>query len=163
MEVKFACESVDIAETEEEEGGGHAAEEEILQSGFGGTEALFVERGHGVKAEAEEFQRDENHQEIFCADEEHHGDGGEEQEREEFAGVSREIGVDRKPGDEDGQEEKDYFQDDGQLGEARSCFKGYVAADEDVRGPSEPEGRCDAADGCQNCGEVLAAARGTLA
>src|SRR5688572_14749850 len=99
--MEFTGEAVNVTEAKEQEGGGHAAEEKVFQGRFRGANALLVERRHGVKAKAEELQGDKDHQQILRADEEHHRDGGEEKQREIFADVVCEIGIDGQPSDED--------------------------------------------------------------
>ena len=90
-QVEFTGEAVNVTETEKEECGGHSAEEKIFQGSFCRTDALLVESGHRVKTEAEKFQGDENHQQIFRADEEHHRNGGEEQKCEKLTGMIGKI------------------------------------------------------------------------
>ena len=85
--------AVEQAEAEEQKGRRHSAEEEIFQRGFRGSRALLVERGEDVEREAQQFQRDENHQQILGADEEHHADGREQDEQNEFADVVGEARV----------------------------------------------------------------------
>src|SRR5688572_13217089 len=71
-QAEFAGETVDVTKAEKEEGGGHSAKQKILQARLRRTDALFIEGSHGVKAKAEKFQGDEDHQQVFRADKEHH-------------------------------------------------------------------------------------------
>ena len=88
-EVGGVGEAVEQAESEEQKGGGHSAEEEVLQCGFQRLQAALAEGGEDVEREAEEFERDEDDQQILGADEEHHADGCDQDEEDEFADVAR--------------------------------------------------------------------------
>src|SRR6185312_447583 len=86
-----AGESIEQAHAEEQESGGHAAEEEVFEGRFGGLAALLVESGEDVEREREEFERHEDEQEILRRDQEHHGHGGEQDDRDVFADVPGEA------------------------------------------------------------------------
>ena len=86
-EIERVRESVEQADAEEQKSGRHSAEEEILQCGFGGFAALLVESGEQVERQAEEFERYEDQQQILRADQEHHGDGREEDQPQVLADV----------------------------------------------------------------------------
>ncbi len=71
----------------EEEGRGEAAEEEVLEGGFGGCRAAFAEAGEDVGGDGGDFEADEDHEELDGAGHEHHAGGAEADEGEVLAGV----------------------------------------------------------------------------
>ena len=77
--------AVEQAEAEQQKRRRHAAEQKVFQRRLGGPGVVLVERGEDVKREAGEFQRDENHQQILGADQEHQADGAEQNQRKIFA------------------------------------------------------------------------------
>ncbi len=91
-----AGEAVKQAHAKEEEAGGHASEEEVFERCFGGEAALLVEAGEDVERKREEFEGDENEKQVLRGDQEHHGHGGEEDEREVFADVAGDAGGGRE-------------------------------------------------------------------
>src|SRR5437588_2837663 len=84
-----AAHAVNETQTEKREGARCAAEKEIFEARFRGARIGFVESGHDVKREAGELEPDENHEQLFTADEKHESDGGEQDEGEVFAPVAR--------------------------------------------------------------------------
>ena len=106
-EASRAGHSVDEAQTKKRERAGGAAEKKILEARFGGTRIGFVEPGHDVKREASQLESDENHEQLFTADEKHESDRGEEKEREVFALVARGTIAPREDHREEGERETD--------------------------------------------------------
>jgi hypothetical protein len=80
--------AVDETQPEEGERTRRAAEQEIFQACFGGANICFVERGHEIKRQAGQLEPDENHEQLFAADEQHQSDGRQQDEREIFSAIA---------------------------------------------------------------------------
>ena len=66
--------AVDEADSEKRECARRAAEQEIFQARFGGADIAFVERGQDIQRETREFEPDEDHEQLFTANEQHEPD-----------------------------------------------------------------------------------------
>src|SRR6185437_2594483 len=77
--------AVDQRDSVEEEGRGEGAEKEILERGFGALRTAAAEARHDVGGDRGDFEGDEDQQQLHGARHEHHADGSEEHEGEEFA------------------------------------------------------------------------------
>ena len=95
-EVGRSSKSVKQTHAEQCERRRHAAEQEIFQRRLRRFRVVLVERRQDVEREARQLQRDEDHQQVFRADEEHHADGREQDECEKFADVIGEVGIHRE-------------------------------------------------------------------
>src|SRR5439155_14217572 len=105
---------VNQAQTEQQERRGNTTEQKILQRRLRRLDALLVERGHDVETKAEQLERQENQQQVFCAQQEHHARGRQQQQREVFADVLRESGLEREEAGGDRQSEHHDFHQRGQ-------------------------------------------------
>ncbi len=81
-----------------------------LQPRFGGADIGFVERGHDVKREAGQFQSDEDHEQLFAADEQHQSNGRKQNYRQVFAVIKRSAIACRNNHREKGEREADDFE-----------------------------------------------------
>ena len=90
-EVRRARQTVEQAQPKQRERRRHAAEQKVFQGRLGGLDVALVERREDVKREARQFERDENHQDVLGADQEHHPHNCQQDQRKVFACVRREI------------------------------------------------------------------------
>ena len=127
-----AAHSVNEAQPEKGECARRAAEEKILQAGLGGTAVGFVERGHDVERQPGQFESDENHEQLFAADEQHQSDRGEQNQREIFALVARGAITARENDGEKGEHQADDFEERGQR-------RDHEHAVEEIRVRRQPE------------------------
>jgi len=66
--------TVNETDSKKRERAGRAAKQEIFQARFGRAHICFVERGHDIKRETEQFETDKDHEKFFAADEQHQSD-----------------------------------------------------------------------------------------
>jgi hypothetical protein len=85
--LKFAGQAIEQADAKKREGRRHAAEEKVFQGRLARCHAGLVKGRQDIERDAEQFQRDENHQEVFRTDQDHQTRGGYEQERKILANV----------------------------------------------------------------------------
>ena len=98
--------AIEQAEAEQQKRGGHSAEEKIFQRGFRGVRAMLVERGEDVEGQAQQFERNENHQQILRADQEHAADSRDQNQQNKFADVLCEAGIGGHQQRDDGEHEQ---------------------------------------------------------
>ena len=94
QQVGGVAKAVEQAEAVEQEGSGHSTEEEIFERGLGGARALLVEAGEDVQREAQQLQRDEDHQDVLRRDEEEHARSGKQDKQNELTDMFGECGID---------------------------------------------------------------------
>src|SRR4029453_6510337 len=106
---KAGCsrDAVNEADPKKRERARCAAEQEILQTRFGGADVSLVERRHNIKREAGELEADEDHEEFFAADEQHESDRGKQKHGEILPGIARRAVVVRKKNSEKSEYETD--------------------------------------------------------
>ena len=81
--------AINQTDSEKRERAGGAAEQKIFQTCFGGTHIGPVECNHHVKRKAQQFEPDENHEQLFTANEQHETDGCQKNNRQIFAGITQ--------------------------------------------------------------------------
>jgi hypothetical protein len=70
--------TVNETNSKKRECAGRVTEKEIFQTRFGRAHICFVERGHDIKRETGQLEPDEDHEELFAADEKHESNRPEE-------------------------------------------------------------------------------------
>ena len=102
--------AVNETDSKKRERARRAAEQEIFQARFSRAHIGFVERGHDVKRQAGEFEADEDHEQLFAANEQHQSDRREQNEREILTVISRRTIAARKEYGEKGERDTDDFE-----------------------------------------------------
>ena len=70
--------TVNETDSKKRERARRAAEQEIFQTRFGRAHICFVEGSHDIKRETGQLEPDEDHEELFAADEKHESNRREE-------------------------------------------------------------------------------------
>ena len=106
-----AAHAVNEAQPKKRERARGAAEKEIFEARFRGARVGFVEPRHDVERQAGQLETDEDHEQLFAADEEHESDRGEQEQREIFAAVTRSVHAAREDHGEKGERQADDFEE----------------------------------------------------
>ena len=81
--------AINQTDAEQRERAGGAAKQKILQTCFRGSHIGPVECSHHVKRKAQQFEPDENHEQLFTANEQHEADGCQKNNRQIFAWMTQ--------------------------------------------------------------------------
>src|SRR5262245_11197991 len=108
--VKRTRQSINQAQAKQQKGRRHAAEEKVFQRRFGGLDVPLVERRHDIKAHAEQFQGQEDHEDVLRRNQEHHTHRGQQQQQIILTDVVSERRFQGEKGREDGEQEDELLQ-----------------------------------------------------